>query len=184
MDRPRSLRYFSRTISYYLIDYNELGTTEKRMLKAALRARKNAQASYSNYKVGASVMSEGKHIYSGCNVEGADFEAIHAEANAIGSMVAKEGPVKIIGVALVGAPAEADINILSAKVSSGFCQFVNIAVPCGGCLQRIWENCHGDAKVKIYSFSGLLNCISVVTMGDVLPLRFGPADLGIEYRKS
>lgn len=153
------------------------------MFDGALRARYNAQAPYSNYKVGAAVLSESGSIYIGCNVETVDWRAIHAEENAVSSMITWEGSAKIEKLVFVGAEAEISIKIAEAKVPKDFCKFVNIPVPCGGCLQKIWENCYGDSSVALYSFSQLLGCISRVTIDNAFPLRFGPNDLGVDYSK-
>lgn len=179
----RTLRTFSKTISYQLLDYEDLDARERLMFDGVLRARCNAQASYSNYKVGAAVLSERESIYVGCNVETADWRALHAEENAIGSMITWEGSVKIKKLAFIGARAEADIKLSQAKVPKDFCRLVNIAVPCAGCLQKIWENCHGDGSVALYGFSQSLGCITRVAFDDVLPFKFGPNDLGIDYTK-
>mgnify|MGYP001601930272 CR=1 FL=1 len=153
------------------------------MFEGVIRAKNNAQARYSNYKVGAAVLSESGSIYLGCNVETADWRALHAEENAIGSMVTWEGQAKIKKLAFVGAKAEVDIRISEAKVPKDFYPFLNIPVPCAGCLQKIWENCHGDGSVVLYGFSQSLGCITRVTFDNALPFKFGPADLGIDYSK-
>lgn len=176
----KTARVFSRMITYRLLDYKDLDEKECLMFDAALAARVNAQAPYSNFKVGASVLSEEGAIYSGCNIECADYRAIHAEEHAIGSMI-RWGSKKIVKLAFVAAKAEVDIKILQAKVPKNFFKFVNIPVPCGGCLQKIWENCHGDGSVELYSFSQSLGCITRVTLDNAFPLKFGPNDLGVDY---
>lgn len=177
------MRTFSKTISYNLLDYKDLDEKEQLLFDGAIRARLNAQAPYSSYKVGAAVLSESGSIYIGCNMECVDYEVLHAEVNAIGSMVSWEGSAKIKKLAFIGAKAEVDIRIREAKVPKDFCKFVNIPVPCGGCLQKIWENCHGDGLVALYSFSQSLGCITRVTIDNAFPLRFGPNDLGVDYSK-
>ena len=176
------MRTFSRTITYRLLDYKDLDEKECLMFDAALAARVNAQAPYSNFKVGAAVLSEDGAIYSGCNTECADYRAIHAEEHAIGSMI-RWGSKKIVKLAFVGAKAEDYVKVSKAEVPKDFCRFVNIPVPCGGCLQKIWENCHEDSSVELYSFSQSLGCITRVTLDNAFPLRFGPNDLGVDYSK-
>jgi len=178
----KTARAFSRTITYRLLDYKDLEDKECLMFDAALAARVNAQAPYSNFKVGAAVLSEDGAIYSGCNMEYADYRAIHAEEHAIGFMV-RWGSKKIVKLAFVAARVETDIKVSRAKVPKDFCRFVNIPVPCGGCLQKIWENCQGDGSVELYSFSQSLGCITRVTLDNAFPLRFGPNDLGVDYSK-
>ncbi len=59
------------------------------LVEAAKRARKNAYAPYSNYKVGAAIATKSGNVYVGCNFENASYGAcICAERNAIGQMIA------------------------------------------------------------------------------------------------
>lgn len=52
--------------------------------KAATEARKHAYAPYSNYPVGAAVLTADHEIFTGCNVENASFGlTICAERNAV-----------------------------------------------------------------------------------------------------
>ena len=61
----------------------------ERLIAAATRARENAYAPYSKYRVGAAIATESGIIYPGCNVENASFPAgICAERTAISSMIA------------------------------------------------------------------------------------------------
>lgn len=183
LNNSNTVRIFSRTVSYQLLAYEDLDEKERLLFDGAMRARSNAQAPYSNYKVGAAVLSESGSIYIGCNMEFVDYDDLHAEVNAIGSMVTWDGLAKIKKLVFFGAKADADIRISKAKVPKDFYKFVNIPVPCGGCMQKIWENCHGDGSVALYSFSQSLGCITRVTVDNALPFKFGPHDLGVDYPK-
>jgi len=75
-----------------------------RLFEAASAARDNAYAPYSNYAVGAAVLSGSGNIYSGCNVENASYgAAICAERNAIGAFVnAGEKEMLVVAVCAFG----------------------------------------------------------------------------------
>jgi cytidine deaminase len=60
-----------------------------RLIEAAKRARANAYAPYSKYRVGAAILTKSGKVFSGCNFENASYGAcICAERNAVGQMIA------------------------------------------------------------------------------------------------
>ena len=80
--------------------------------------RDSAYAPYSEFLVGAAVLTDDGSIFVGCNVENASYGlAICAEQNAITSAVA-EGKQKFIAIAVAATP---------------------LASPCGACRQFIFE---------------------------------------------
>ena len=56
---------------YHAAQFDEL-------IRAALQVRLQAYAPYSKYQVGAAILTERLKIYSGCNVEAADYDGTHA----------------------------------------------------------------------------------------------------------
>jgi cytidine deaminase len=95
---------------------------QEEMLSAARTAFRNAHAPYSNFKVGATILTERGTMYHGCNVENASYGlTICAERNAIFAAVAAEGSgMRIKAVAV-------------ATERDGAC------APCGACRQVIFE---------------------------------------------
>jgi len=95
---------------------------QEQLLSAARAAFKNAHAPYSNFRVGAAVLTERGTLYHGCNVENASYGlTICAERNAIFAAVAAEGTgMRIKAVAV-------------ATERDGPC------APCGACRQVIFE---------------------------------------------
>jgi len=47
--------------------------TKKELIDTAVQARQKAYAPYSEYKVGAALLSKGGECYSGCNIENAVY---------------------------------------------------------------------------------------------------------------
>ncbi len=95
---------------------------QKRLALAARQAMKNAYAPFSNFKVGAAILTASGHIFVGCNVENSSYGMTNcAERTAIFSAVAKDGPdLEIVAVAVANA----------AGVPCS---------PCGACRQVIFE---------------------------------------------
>jgi cytidine deaminase len=125
------------------------------LIAAATAVRDAAYAPYSGYSVGAAVKSESGHVYAGCNVENAAYpQGWCAEASAIAQMIAA-GERRIRAVAVVGG-------------GDGLC------TPCGGCRQKLREFATDDTPVLVCGPEGLRR---TVTLGDLLPLAFGPEQL-------
>ena len=124
------------------------------LLAAALAARQHAYAPYSGYVVGAALRDAAGTIHAAANVENAAYpQGQCAEASAIGVMIAAGG--RRIAEALVVADA-----------SRG------VPTPCGGCRQRLREFMPLDAPVHLAGVEeGVMRS---VTLGDLLPMSFGP----------
>src|SRR5687768_9997562 len=104
------------------------------LLQAALDARANAFAPFSNFRVGAAVEDESGRIHTGCNVENATYGlTMCAERVAIFKAVS-EGVRKFRRVAVA-----ADTETLTP--------------PCGACRQILWEF-GGDIEVLLINPQG------------------------------
>ena len=119
------------------------------LVAAARKARDNAVADFSHFKVGAALETDTGEIITGCNVENASY----------GLTICAER------VAIVKA------------LSDGKRSFKRIAVvadtpsptpPCGACRQIIWEFC-GDIEVII---ANLTEIKLTMRMRELLPLPF------------
>ena len=131
------------------------GASSADMLEMARAAMARAYAPYSRFPVGAVVRGESGALYAGCNVENAAFPlGSCAEASAISAMV-MAGERRILEVLVIGKGA--------ALVS-----------PCGGCRQRLQEFADDTTPVHICDSDGLRR---TVTLGELLPLSFGPGNL-------
>jgi cytidine deaminase len=125
------------------------------LITAATAARANAHAPYSHFRVGAAVLDENGTIHAGANVENAAYpEGLCAEAAAIAAMVTS------------GARRIDEIVVLADGPA--------LCAPCGGCRQRIREFAGPDTVIHLCNPSGLQRS---VTLGELLPLAFGPDNL-------
>ncbi len=94
----------------------------ERLLRAARKVMKNAYAPFSNFRVGAAILTSKGRIFVGCNVENSSYGMTNcAERTAIFSAIARDGPaLEIIAIAVAiheGVPCS----------------------PCGACRQVIYE---------------------------------------------
>ena len=132
-----------------IVEFNQL-------IIEAIKARENAYAPYSNFKVGSAILTEDDTMYTGCNIENASFGATNcAERTAIFKAVS-EGHKKIRAIAVVG-----DVN--------------NYTFPCGICRQVINEFAAEDIKIIVAKNE---NEYLVKTMEEIFPGAFSKEDLG------
>jgi cytidine deaminase len=94
----------------------------QRLLQAARKAMQHAYAPYSQFKVGAALVTSAGEVFTGCNVENASYGLSNcAERTAIFAAIARSGPgLSIRAIAVVndqGVPCS----------------------PCGACRQVIYE---------------------------------------------
>jgi len=126
------------------------------MLDLARRARDNAHAPYSRFRVGACLRAATGRLYAGCNVENAAYPVGQcAEATAIGAMVAG-GDREIVEVVVLSESAEP-------------------CGPCGRCRQQPAEFARPEVPVHLCGPDGVRVTTS---LGELLPLPFGPRTLG------
>ena len=122
------------------------------LINAAIEAREYAYTPYSNYKVGAALLTADGTIYRGCNVENAAYTPTNcAERTAIFKAVS-EGDVEYTAIAVVTADGGS---------------------PCGVCLQVMRE----FAPHLTVVISNLKSEYRVFKLDDLLPQSFGPENL-------
>lgn len=125
----------------------------QKLIETALIARQWAYAPYSNYKVGAAVLTASGRIYDGVNVESAAYPtSICAERVAIFKAVS-EGERQFIAIAV-------------ATKNGG--------APCGGCRQVISEF---GLETLVIIADGEGNVVQEISISDLLPGAFLPEHL-------
>ena len=125
----------------------------ERLIQEAKSAQKRAYAPYSEYFVGAAVLTKSGKIYSGCNVENAAYCLGNcAERTAIFKAVS-EGEREILAVAVI-------------TRDGGFC--------CGACRQVLNEF---NPKMVVICASEMNDHYQIHTLDELLPRAFGPENL-------
>lgn len=162
----------SRKITVEFIHFSKLTSVEGRgLVQQAIAVRNNAQAPYSHFKVGAALCSDKGGTFYGCNVERADYSGTtHAEQAAIDSMVSS-GHRKIAMIVLAAAHEDLTFDLRKLQETPTDLTVRDMIPPCGGCLQKIWENCLDDPNVKILSVAtnGL---VARTSIGEIFPISF------------
>ncbi|XP_054472257.1 cytidine deaminase b [Anoplopoma fimbria] len=132
--------------------------TVKKLIQKSQEAKQQAYCPYSNFRVGAALLTLDNCVITGCNVENACYN--------------------------LGACAER--NAISKAVSEGYRSFKAIAIasdlkekfisPCGGCRQFIREfglNCEVYLSKPDGSYLKM-------TVDELLPVSFGPEELSMK----
>jgi len=179
------MRQLTRPIIVDLLDFVELPTVQKDLILLAREARKNAQAPYSKFKVGAAVLSESGKMYRGCNWEDAGLRlTTHAEHGGILHMTFHEGPQKILAIAVVAARGSfTDIDIVNRAVEHPPGVLIDDnCIACASCCQAAWENSMADPSVILLGWTPWGE-IARTTIRDAYPMRFGPESLGVDVKR-
>ena len=125
----------------------------QQLIETSLGARRWAYAPYSEYAVGAAVLTSSGVIYDGVNIENAAYPT---------SMCAER-------VAVFKAVSEGETNFIAIAVATS-----NGGTPCGACRQVLSE--FGlETKVLIINGDGIIE--QETTVAELLPGAFGPQDL-------
>jgi cytidine deaminase len=123
---------------------------QSRLVEAACAARWNAYAPFSQYLVGAALLTEEGEIIVGCNVENASYGlTMCAERVAVGAAVAA---------------GQRGFRAIAVSTADG-------GAPCGACRQVLAEFC---ADLAILLVAVDRECkVTETTLGRLLPHRFG-----------
>lgn len=133
---------------------------EKYLIEQAIEARSFAYTPYSHFQVGAALLTKQGKVYKGCNIENAAYTPSNcAERTAIFKAVS-EGEREFAAIAIVGS-MEGESNTMPTG-------------PCGVCRQVMAEFCSLDMPVIIAKSPA---DYITMTLGELLPLSFGPANL-------
>ena len=124
------------------------------VMEAAKAAASSAYAPYSDFRVGAAILTGGGAIHAGSNVENASYGlSICAERNAATTMASADPEDREIGL----------VAVFSPNASPCF--------PCGACRQVLRE--FGCKEVVVHDGQGLRR----YPFDQILPNSFGPEDL-------
>ncbi len=109
-----------------------------------------AYAPYSQVLVGAAALVDDGRVVVGCNVENASYGLSLCAECSLASALAGSGGGRLVALAVVGGDGE-------------------YLAPCGRCRQVLYE--FGGPELLVDTGT------AVVTLADLLPGAFGPADL-------
>ena len=131
------------------------------LLEEAKKARLKAYTPYSNFKVGAALLTKSGKVYLGCNIENATYTPTNCAERTAFFKAVSEGEREFEKIAIVGAKDGEDANVMCS--------------PCGVCRQVMMEFC--DPKEFQIILANGENTCRVMTLEELLPCGFSSYNL-------
>ena len=135
--------------------------TDKELVSLALKAREMSYSPYSNFAVGAALLTKSGKVYLGCNIENASYTPTNCAERTAFFKAVSEGEREFSKIAIVGGKVGEKIE--------------KYAYPCGVCRQVMREFC----DVETFEVISALNedVYQKNLLKELLPYGFGPENL-------
>lgn len=130
------------------------------LIRQALAARELSYCPYSEYQVGAAVMTEEKMVYTGCNIENAAYSPTNCAERTAMFKAVSEGVRGFVAIAVAGSPKG---------------PVTQYAFPCGVCRQVMREFSNPEQMLVLVAKSE--TDYIEKTLAELLPESFGPENL-------
>lgn len=131
------------------------------LIDTAIRQLEFSYTPYSGFKVGAALLAKDGKVYGGCNIENAAYGPTNCAERTAFFKAVSEGVRKFDAICIVGGKD----GVLT-----------DYAAPCGVCRQVMMEFCDPETFQVILATGK--DRYDVFTLKELLPLGFGPANLG------
>ena len=135
--------------------------TSAELIQEAKKARERAYTPYSNFQVGAALLTKSGKIYHGCNIENAGYTPTNCAERTAFFRAIYDGEREFEKIAVVGGPKGEEADTLCA--------------PCGVCRQVMMEFC--DPETFQIILANGKDAYVELTLKDLFPYGFGPEDL-------
>ena len=130
------------------------------LIETAIEMTKMSYSPYSNFKVGAALLAKNGNIYKGCNIENAGYTPSNCAERTAFFKAVSEGVKEFDAIAVVGGQN----GVLT-----------QMTAPCGVCRQIMMEFCNPKTFQVIMAVDK--EHYKIMTLEELLPMGFGPADL-------
>ena len=134
----------------------------KELIRQAMEAMGKAYAPYSDFKVGAALLTKSGKIYQGCNIENAAYTPSNCAERTAFFKAVSEGVRDFQAICIVGG---------KGGVLTG------LTAPCGVCRQVMMEFCN-PKEFQIILATDQEN-YKIITLEELLPMGFGPENLAV-----
>ena len=131
-----------------------------KLIETAMEQLKFSYTPYSNFKVGAALLTKSGKIYTGCNIENASYTPTNCAERTAFFKAVSEGVREFDAICIVGGKD----GILTEYTA-----------PCGVCRQVMMEFCDPETFQIILAVSR--EKYDIFTLKELLPFGFGPDNL-------
>lgn len=132
----------------------------EKLIDTAIEQLKFSYTPYSNFKVGAALLTKSGKIYTGCNIENASYTPTNCAERTAFFKAVSEGVRDFQAICIVGGK--------NGKLTE-------YTAPCGVCRQVMMEFC--DPKTFQIILAVDKEQYTIYTLEELMPLGFGPLNL-------
>lgn len=132
----------------------------EKLIDTAIEQLKFSYTPYSNFKVGAALLTKSGKIYTGCNIENASYTPTNCAERTAFFKAVSEGVRDFQAICIVGGK--------DGKLTG-------YTAPCGVCRQVMMEFCNSKTFQIILAVDK--ERYEIYTLEELMPLGFGPLNL-------
>lgn len=132
----------------------------EKLIDTTIEQLKFSYTPYSNFKVGAALLTKSGKIYTGCNIENASFTPTNCAERTAFFKAVSEGVRDFQAICIVGGK--------DGKLTG-------YTAPCGVCRQVMMEFCNPKTFQIILAVDK--ERYEIYTLEELMPLGFGPLNL-------
>ena len=132
----------------------------EKLIDTAIEQLKFSYTAYSNFKVGAALLTKSGKIYTGCNIENASYTPTNCAERTAFFKAVSEGVRDFQAICIVGGK--------DGKLTE-------YTAPCGVCRQVMMEFCNPKTFQIILAVDK--ERYEIYTLEELMPLGFGPLNL-------
>ena len=132
----------------------------EKLIDTAIEQLQFSYTPYSNFKVGAALLTKSGKIYTGCNIENASYTPTNCAERTAFFKAVSEGVRDFQAICIVGGKEG---------------KLTEYTAPCGVCRQVMMEFC--DPKTFQIILAVDKERYEIYTLEELMPLGFGPLNL-------
>lgn len=132
----------------------------EKLIDTAIEQLKFSYTPYSNFKVGAALLTKSGKVYTGCNIENASYTPTNCAERTAFFKAVSEGVRDFQAICIVGGK--------DGKLTE-------YTAPCGVCRQVMMEFCNPKTFQIILAVDK--ERYEIYTLEELMPLGFGPLNL-------